>query len=193
MTIITIDGNIGAGKTSVLTYLHKVHKYSIDLEPVESWTKYLDDMYNRKADVFNFQVRVWLDRCWIQEKTERNIILMERSPYFIRNTFIGAAYENKLIDEKEFGMLMELHKKTDTLWKDHKHIYLRADPSNCFYRINKRGRQTEANITQQYINELHLYHERCFEMAKEVGMDIVVIDIDNKNINDIAKEIMAYI
>lgn len=193
MTIITIDGNIGAGKTSVLTYLHKVHRFSIDLEPVESWNKYLEDMYNNGMNVFNFQVRVWLDRCWIQEKIESNIILMERSPFFIRSAFVDPAYMNGMMDEKEHCMLMELHRKTDMLWKRHRHIYLRCDPKNCFYRIKKRGRSSEANITEEYINKLHEHHEACFHRAKEIGMDIVVIDIDNKNIQEISKDIMACI
>ena len=37
MTIYTIDGNIGSGKTSILQYLHKYKNYQIDLEPVENW------------------------------------------------------------------------------------------------------------------------------------------------------------
>lgn len=193
MTIITIDGNIGAGKTSVLTYLHKVHKFSIDLEPVESWHKYLEKIYNEQSDVFNFQVRVWLDRCWIQEKTESNIILMERSPHFIMNTFIYPAFVKGLINENEYSTLVELYKKTDTLWKRHRHIYLRSDPKSCFARIKKRGRQCEENIAESYINDLHDYHEMCFITAQEIGMDVIAIDIDNKTINEISKEIMSHI
>lgn len=46
--MITIDGNIGCGKTSVLNYLHKINKTSIDLEPVDNWLPYLKNMYIEK-------------------------------------------------------------------------------------------------------------------------------------------------
>ena len=55
MTIITIDGNIGSGKTSVLNYLHKYNKLSIDLEPIESWQQYLkkiQKLMNQKIKIF---------------------------------------------------------------------------------------------------------------------------------------------
>lgn len=193
MTIITIDGNIGSGKTSVLTYLHKVHKYSIDLEPIESWNAYLEKLYNDKNDVFNFQVRIWLDRCWIQEKTEKMIILMERSPYFIQNTFIELAYKDKMLTDTEHNMLLDLHQKTNNLWKCNTYIYLRSDPENCIKRIKKRGRQSEQNISSKYIRDLHEFHEKTYENAKKQNMNIVVIDVDNKNINEIANEILEKI
>lgn len=193
MTIITIDGNIGSGKTSVLTYLHKFHKFSIDLEPVESWNKYLEKMYKDNDGVFNFQVRIWLDRCWVQEKTEKNTILMERSPYFIKNTFINIALKNNMISEKEYKVLMELHKKTDSLWNCTKYIYLQSDPSNCYQRIKKRGRASEGTITETYVNELHDFHEQTYNLAKESGLNIGVINVDNKSISDIANEILEFI
>jgi len=55
MPIITIDGNIGCGKTSLLNYLHKYHKMVIDLEPVDNWIPYLNKMYNEKKMYFHFR------------------------------------------------------------------------------------------------------------------------------------------
>ena len=91
MPIITIDGNIGSGKSSILNYLHKTLKNPVDLEPVDSWQVYLNNIYNNKSNLFNFQVRIWLDRCWIQHNTENKNIFVERSPYFIKNCFIELA------------------------------------------------------------------------------------------------------
>ena len=114
MVIITIDGNIGCGKTGVLNYLHKNYKYAIDLEPVDNWQKHLNRIYNEEKDenskssnIFDFQVRIWLDRCWIQTKIETNIILVERSPSFINNVFIKNAINCKHITEKELRDLID--------------------------------------------------------------------------------------
>lgn len=192
MTIITIDGNIGSGKSSILNYLHKTYKISIDLEPVESWNSYLMNMYDKQSDIFKFQVRIWLDRCWVQEKSDK-IILMERSPYFIKNTFIKIAYELKMINDTEYNMLLDLHKKTDTLWTCNTYIYLRSTPENCYKRLRKRNRTSEKNITEDYIKKLHESHEENYKKGIENNMNIIVIDVDNKTISEIGNEILEYL
>jgi deoxyadenosine/deoxycytidine kinase len=190
MPIITIDGNIGCGKTSVLNYLHKTHKLAIDLEPVENWNSHLIKQYDDKLDVFKFQIRIWLDRCWIQEKSDKSVILMERSPLFIKNTFIRTAKDLDMITEKEYEILMDLYRKTDSLWCTSKYIYLRSSPENCYKRIKKRNRLSEKNITQDYIQILHDYHEA---LSLEKDLNIVVINVDDKSIADIAIEIMQHV
>lgn len=192
MPIITIDGNIGCGKTSVLNHLHKIHKILIDLEPVENWNEFLNKQYLNKSDVFNFQIKIWLDRCWIQEKSEKTLILIERSPYFIKNTFINTAYNQKLLTETEKNILFELHKKTDHFWSSNIYIYLRSNPENCFNRIQKRKRECEHNITLDYIKTLHDSHEKNYDDAIKNNMNIIVIDVENKSIVDIAAEIYNY-
>ena len=105
MPIITIDGNIGAGKTTLLNYLHINFNMNVDLEPVEKWKSYLDNIYLHKKDFFKFQVRVWLDRSWIQEKNKYSSLIMERSPLFIRNTFNTYIHNNNLITPQEFNII----------------------------------------------------------------------------------------
>lgn len=192
MPIITIDGNIGSGKSSILNYLHRYNKLSIDLEPVENWQPYLDKMYlndNSTKDVFNFQVRVWLDRCWIQEKVDKSLILMERSPYFIKNTFIKLSHSLGLLTDNELTILNELYKKTDNIWSCNGYIYLRSNPENCLSRINKRNRKSEDKINIEYLNQLHDLHEKSHNDALSNNMNIIVIDIENKTIPEIANEI----
>lgn len=192
MTIITIDGNIGSGKSSILNYLHKTYKISIDLEPIESWNSYLSEMYDKNNDTFKFQVRIWLDRCWVQEKSDK-ITLMERSPYFIKNTFIELAHELQMINDTEYNMLLDLHKKTDTLWSCNTYIYLRSNPENCYRRLRKRNRLSEKNITEEYIKKLHESHEENYKRGIENNMNIIVIDVDDKSISEIANEILEHI
>lgn len=192
MTIITIDGNIGSGKTSILNYLHKTYKLPIDLEPVESWNNFLMKLYDKQQDVFKFQVRIWLDRCWVQEKSDA-VVLMERSPYFIKNTFIETAYQLDMISEHEHTILLELHKKTDSLWASNRYIYLRSSPENCYKRLKKRNRPVEKNITEDYIKRLHQSHEDNYNHAVDNKMNISVIDVDDKSIPEIADAIIEYI
>ena len=199
MSIITIDGNIGCGKTSILNHLHKFMKYPIDLEPVENWQKYLDEIYKENKNMFNFQVKIWLDRCWIQNTNiihdnTINKIFVERNPYFIKNCFIELSKNNNLITETEYNTLLELHSKTDNIWKNYKKIYIRSRPEKCYNRILKRNRQSENNITLEYLKSIHEYHEKAVSKLKD---DVIIINIDNnyetKTLASIVNEILEKI
>ncbi len=188
MTIYTIDGNIGCGKTSVLNYLHKYKNIQIDLEPIDKWKSFLDNIYLSKTGYFNFQIKVWLDRAWIQEKDNKSIIFMERSPFFIRNTFNKNDYINNNINEDEYNVINEMYHKTDKIWNPNYYIYLRSNPINCLERIKKRGRDNEMNIDLDYIKDIHNLHEETIDLLKDAN--IFILDIENKEIHEIAEEIL---
>lgn len=192
MGIITVDGNIGCGKTGVLNHLHKIYKLPVDLEPVDNWQPYLNNMYNNKNNTFDFQVRIWLDRCWIQTNNiNNNNIFVERSPFFIKKTFIELAKENKLISDNEYNMLLDLHRKTDIMWDKNIYIYLRSNPESCLERIQKRNRLSEDKIDIDYIKRLHELHEHnIIELSNLISpKNIHIINVENKTIVSIANEL----
>jgi deoxyadenosine/deoxycytidine kinase len=189
MVIITINGNIGSGKTSVLNYLHRYYKLSIDLEPIDKWTPYLNEFYKNKKSAFKFQIRVWLDRSWIQEKTDKSLIIMERSPFFNRHIFVNSVYNENLITENEYAILNDLYDKTDSVWSCNTYIYLRSNPENCIERIKKRGRDCEQNVDLEYITKIHDLHESTYRKALDNNLNIICIDVEDKTISQIATEI----
>lgn len=193
MPIITIDGNIGSGKSTILNYLHKNHKIAIDLEPVEKWKIFLKNKYDDNNNIFNLQLRIWLDRSWIQEKEDKILILMERSPFFIKNTFILSAYLDNHITETEYNILMELYNKTDNIWDCNKYIYLQSDPEKCIERIKIRARECEKNIKIDYINNIHELHEDNYKLAINQNKNILIVNIEDKEIDEISDIIMNYI
>ena len=190
MVIITIDGNIGVGKTTILNYLHTNHNINVDLEPIDKWKPYLDNFYIEKKDYFKFLIRVWLDRSWIQEKNKNSLVLMERSPYFIRNTFNKYIYDNDLINNNENNIINELYDKTDVIWKSNYFIYLRSSPNKCLENIYNRGRDNEMDISLDYLNNIHKYHEEAYENLREKK---IIIDVENKTLEEIGLEIINFI
>ena len=193
MFIITIDGNIGAGKTTILNYLHNNYNINIDLEPVDKWKPFLDNIYYNNKNYFNFQIRVWLDRSWIQEKNNNSVIIMERSPYFIRNTFNKYFYDKKLISNEENNIINEFYDKTDNFWSSSYHIYLRSSPNKCLERILTRGRENELKIDLDYLKSIHELHETSYLNALNEKKNIICIDIENKSLEEISNIILKYI
>jgi deoxyadenosine/deoxycytidine kinase len=193
MVIYTIDGNIGCGKTTILNYLHKHKNIQIDLEPVDKWKPFLDNVYLNKTGYFNMQIKVWLDRAWIQDKETNSIIFMERSPYFIRNTFNKNDYINNHINEDEYNVINELYQKTDKIWKSNLYIYLRSSPKKCLERIKSRARENEMNIDEDYLMSIHDLHEEAYLKLLETNKNVILIDIENKTIEEIIKDILSLI
>jgi len=196
MTLITIDGNIGCGKTGVLNYLHKTYRYPIDLEPVDNWQEDLNLIYNdmnNNNNLFNFQVKIWLDRCWIQNNIDSEFVLVERSPAFIKNIFIKYAYDNNIISKDQNDILEYLHNKTNHIWKDNVYIYLRSNPESCMARIKKRNRKSEDKIKLDYLNDINNLHNKYYEKLKSENVNIYIIDVENKNINMIGNEVKLLI
>lgn len=186
--VFTIDGSIGAGKSTILETLHVQHKVPIDLEPVNKWVPYLEKIYKEETGVFEFQTRVWLDRCWIQPKKHVNIII-ERSPYFQKEVFVEVSKINKKIDANQTEILNEMYEKAMNIWSPRGYIYLRSDPRKCYERIQTRGRECESNITLEYLQQLHDLHEKAYMSAAANRMPIICIDIEGKAVEDIAKEV----
>ena len=61
-------------------------------------------------------------------------------------------------------------------------------------RIKKRGRKYECNnITLEYLQDIHELHENSYKNAIENNMDILIIDIEDKEINEIISIIYDYI
>lgn len=191
MYIFTIDGNIGSGKSTVLNYLHTHYRIPIDPEPVQKWLPYLEEMYKNGTGAFDFQVRVWLDRCWIQQRPNMSSLVMERSPYFQSNVFIPANHENGKLTIKEYHMLEEMYVKSFSLWSPNGYIYLRSNPNKCVERINRRARSCEDGIDINYISQLHALHEHAYMQAVLLGIPIICIDVEGKTVPDIAAEVWA--
>jgi thymidine kinase len=189
MPIITVDGNIGCGKSTVLEYLHTRYGLAVDLEPVRKWRSFLNDLYEHGRSAFEFQVRVWLDRCWIQVRPNQSNLIMERSPYFQSRVFVPTNYAEKRITESELNTLNEMYHMSMGMWSPGFYIYLRSQPAKCMERIGIRHRESEDKIQESYIKSLHNLHESAYIDAVANGKSVLCIDVEDKTIEQIADEI----
>jgi deoxyadenosine/deoxycytidine kinase len=188
MVCITIDGNIGAGKSTILSFLNNIGKYDTHPEPVEDWEPFLLDMYKNDKDAFEFQVKVWTDRCFSPKYDPNKIICIERSPEFQMNVFTVANYENNKLNKRQYELLEELYCKP--CYTPDLYIYLRTQPDKCIERIQKRNRNCESDIHFDYIKRIHDLHEITYDNLKG---NKVVIDIEGKSLSYICQEVYTII
>ncbi len=190
--VIAIEGNIGVGKSTFTQILKKnFDKSTIVSEPVDMWLNIKNNnddnilgMFYKdtKRWAYTFQNLAYITRMMKIEDAIRNsdgIIFLDRSLGTDRNVFEKMLYDDKLLNEIEHQMY--------NLWYDFYHkyvnantnqiyIYLRCNPEIAYDRIAKRGREEEKNITLEYLNKLHEYHEQWL-----MGLENVIIIDCNKD------------
>jgi len=192
MVVISIDGNIGAGKSTVLNYLKNTYKYEVDLEPIDDWIPFLQDMYKNNKDAFEFQIKVWMDRVFNTEYPTNEITLTERSAFFQWHVFSKANFENGKLNERQYMILKNLYDKCEVI--PDMYFYIRTDPEKSYHRIHKRSRNCESEIPLGYIETLHHLHENAFEMLQEYNTpNVHMIEMEGKTVQQMGEEIYSKI
>ncbi len=205
--IVAIEGNIGVGKSTFTRILKETfEKSTIVSEPVDMWL----NIKNKEGEnilglfykdtnrwAYTFQNLAYITRMMKIEDAIRSsdgIVFLDRSLGTDRNVFEKMLHDDKILDEVEHSMY--------NLWYDFYtkyvnnnfneiYIYLKCDPKTAYERIKKRGREEEKNISFEYLEKLHKYHEEWL-----CNLDnVVIIDCDKDFENDTAyqTEIMNHL
>ena len=212
--IISIEGNIGSGKSTILKSLKEHFENSRNIiflqEPVDEWATIKDKegntilskFYgNQKKYSFAFQMMAYISRLNLLKnaikENPNSIIITERCLNTDRYVFAKMLYDSGKMEDVEYQIYLK--------WFDHfleiqtiqKVIYLKTDPKICSYRINKRCRDGESNISVDYLIECHKYHEDMIDALTHQSLIIdgnpdtdIETNIIYKWINDIVKFIV---
>ena len=174
--IISIEGNIGSGKSTLVKHLRKVNVDWIFLdEPVTEWEKVKNDKGESLLQLFykdmprwsyTFQNYAYITRMRklidITKKkyNKPTYIITERSVFTDRHVFAEMLLKDGKMTEMEMDMYLNwfnlLHEFATI---DHV-IYLRTDSTKCLERIQKRSREGESNISIEYLLSLELQHDK---------------------------------
>ena len=170
--IISIEGNIGSGKSELIKILRKKYKnkiYFVD-EPVKEWCSVttldnknlIEHFYeNKQRYSYTFQNYAFITRIKKLKEaihnTNLDIIVTERSTISDKILFAQMLYENKFLNKMEWEMYCSWFEYF-TIHVD-KFLYVQTSIDNCMERIQKRNRNGEEQITKLYIEQLHEKHE----------------------------------
>ena len=179
---LSVEGNIGAGKSTFLNILREPRLELQDIievvpEPVAEWQHVqsgdgdrvlnLLDMFYRNPQkyAYTFQHYVLMTRV-NQDRTTRGggkpLRVLERSIFSDRMVFVRAMHEIGHLSDLELGVYdswfsMELN--YDQQLVPEGFIYLKAKPEVCEARLRHRNRDEETGITPEYLENLHQKHE----------------------------------
>ena len=204
---ISIEGNIGSGKSSILSRLCQEARIPVFMEPVDDWKEWLGLFYSdpsRWGMAFNTKVLLsfsdWKD---INFKS-----VYERSPISNRHVFSQLQHESGCMTKLELEMFSKIYYQL--AWVPDVIIYLRTEPSVSMSRMNNRGRECEKNVDINYMAAVHEKYEAMLNgvdyLAKQYTTDIKqqackrddsmckVIMVDgNKSHDDVYQDVLAHI
>lgn len=178
---IAIVGNIGAGKTTLTQMLGEHYGWEVMYEAVEG-NPYLADFYeDMERWAFNLQI-YFLNNRFAQVQKIRSTtyatIIQDRTIYEDAFIFARNLYESKIMTERDYKSYLLLFESIiKTVSQPDLLIYLKADIPKLVSQIKKRGREFEADISEDYLRNLNHYYED-FSLNYDHGR-LLTIDVNN--------------
>lgn len=161
---ISIEGNIGSGKSSVISRLCQDIRVPVFLEPVDEWKDWLTLFYQnpgRWGMSFNINVLLSFNK-W---KNNDFFSIYERSPISNRYIFSQLQFDQGRMNNLEKTMFEQLYDKL--AWTPDVIIYIRADPHVSMERMKKRARACENEVPIEYLTAVHEKYEDILNNPQE--------------------------
>jgi deoxycitidine kinase/deoxyguanosine kinase len=212
--MVSIEGNIGAGKSTFLEHM-RTHltvwntctpelDRPLDIvfvqEPVDVWqsvtdkngedilTKYYADPHKY---AFAFQMLAYSTRLSILKKTIRenpncDIIVCERSLEADRNIFAKMLRDDNSIEDVMYQIYDRLYLDTSEECHVDAILYLCVDPLVCYERIQMRNRKGESEISVDYLMHSHRYHEDWLTNGTDLSAHTCVRVLNEEDANSLS-------
>jgi deoxyadenosine/deoxycytidine kinase len=175
--LISIEGNIGSGKSTIINYLKNLNNDNIVFvdEPVDEWLNIKSNGKNalelfyedQDKNSFWFQVLAYITRLRnLLESVKKNpnkIIITERSIYTDKYVFAQMLFDSGKISDIEFQTYnywfdtFEKETKIDII------LYVNTEPEECMNRIKTRNRTEESSVKLDYLKDCHSKHINWIE------------------------------
>lgn len=177
--VISIEGNIGSGKSTFNKALEEYFKnedncYGLKicflLEPVDIWNTIKDkdgrtmiECYyaDQERYAFPFQMMAYISRLHIlreEYKKGYDIIFTERCLFTDQNVFAKMLFDDGKINEVEGQIYNKWFHEFINEFPEMEYVYMRTTPEIALSRIIKRARPGET-IPLEYLERCHNYHE----------------------------------
>jgi deoxyadenosine/deoxycytidine kinase len=169
--MILLEGNVGAGKSTVGRALAMSGNFGFIEEPTKAWqedfaSNMLELVYSDlQRWSFTFQICAFITRAknWheVLAVTDHDRVILERSIFCDRFVFAENCYRTGLMSPVEYQILLGLWNLLVSNFCDEPDVilYLRTPAEVCLQRLRDRGRGEESGITLDYLLQLERLHD----------------------------------
>lgn len=163
---VAVAGNIGVGKSTLVTLLSERLDWQPFFEPVAE-NPYLADFYKDmrswafQSQVFFLTRRLRAHRKLLDHPTS---VIQDRCVYEDAEVFAYNLFRQGLMDERDYKTYYDLYKVlTEFLPPPDLVLYLKASLSTLVSRISLRGREYERRIDPEYLGQLNELYDRWID------------------------------
>ena len=178
--IISVEGNIGSGKSTLVTHLQgKFQECQVPIsfvpEPVEVWSTIKDESgesilekfyADQPSYSFSFQMMAYISRVSALrtaiKQNPNGIVITERSVQTDRNVFAKMLYDQGQIRSVDYQIYLKWFDEFSVDLPISGLIYVAASPTTCQYRVTERNRQGET-IPLDYLERCGQYHQEWID------------------------------
>ena len=177
--IISIEGNIGSGKSTILDHLETSMgdlsaRVVVLKEPLGVWEaikdpktgeNILEKFYKDQSKyAFSFQVMAYASQLsLIRQTIEKNpncaVIVCERSLEADKHIFAKMLHDDGVIEDINYQIYQSFCKEFAREFGLDSIVYIDADAEVCHERVGKRSRQGEGGIPLEYLQKCKKYHD----------------------------------
>lgn len=214
-TIVSIEGNIGSGKT---TGKEKLKQYIMKKkgllessssiifvdEPTDEWQTIQDEngvpiLVNLYSDLkrfaFRFQMMAYISRLKKLRDAARNpnvkIIITERCLITDAHVFARMLYDSKHIEEDEYQIYTRWFDEFSKEVEPSCIVYFQASTDVCMNRIKKRNRAGEQEMQHDYLDKCNRYHDEWLIRDPKNLIPVLVLNANEEN-GDYSENIYKY-
>jgi deoxyadenosine/deoxycytidine kinase len=154
--ICCIDGNIGAGKSTILNHL-KENGYVIFEEDLSNWGSLLSLFYEdpkRWMCTFQIKILISMNNQYERMRTYKGAqyVFVERSP-ISSMIFVENGVNSGFLTKEEENLIKDIYSKLR--WKPDINFYINTNVDTCYSRMRSRDRECEKDVNKEYLEFLH--------------------------------------
>lgn len=159
---ITIAGNIGAGKSTLVYMLSQRLRWEPFFEPVAN-NPYLADFY-QDMETWGFHSQIYFLshrlRVYSELSKSNSSVILDRSLYEDAEIFAHNLFKRGIMNKRDYATYESLYQSlVSFLPAPDLMIYLRASTETLLKRIKMRGRDYEKSISPDYLSQLNESYE----------------------------------
>lgn len=183
--LISIEGNIGVGKSTFTNILKELPNVDIVFEPVDMWSNIKDNNTDKNiletfyTDMprwsYTFQNVAYITRVMNMENRIREsknaYIFLDRSLETDKYVFEKTLHDDGLINDIEhnaYNLWFDFYYNYVRPKQDVYRIYLNANVDTCYKRIHIRDRSGEEKVSKEYLSKLEKCHNEWLQTEKHV-------------------------
>lgn len=189
--LISIDGNIGAGKTTILNSLREAcPDLHLVKEPVQEWMQMNDEKGRNILELFYSDIERWAytfqhvtlmtrinNTTEVLKRVEGTdaVVVMERSILTDRHVFAEMLKKQGKLNPLEWDLYTRWYDLLTGFMPVDGIIHVNTDVETCIQRIASRARPGEVTPVE-YLNDLHDAHESWLSDAAHPVLTLSTTD-----------------